>query len=256
LKVIVENKGSDSFNINNGDKIAQLILESATIPPVIVVDVLTTTQRDTKGFGSTENPLPIDPIPPIATLNTLTHGYSDKLQHYQVDLSSDPYNNVMTIDIDRRGKHKNFGLTLNDCDKRDNTVKITTCLPGSAARRVLKWTTTLKGSDLLQVNNTKVTNASEAERLIGLTTGPQFTIKIGTLDKHAMNLEEGVPQLHFDQLRVIAQHLYEIKNSKWWKDSEHDTAEMTAIINAAMVAAPPNAAVPRKKPKKRPDKLT
>ena len=52
--VILLNTGISEFNVNPGDRIAQLILERADILPVLEVDDLDATERGAGGFGSTD----------------------------------------------------------------------------------------------------------------------------------------------------------------------------------------------------------
>lgn len=68
VKVIMTYHGIDEgfFVINRGDRIAQLVLEKITTPPVTVVDQLEKTARG--GFGSTG----IKPLPLPATAGTPT----------------------------------------------------------------------------------------------------------------------------------------------------------------------------------------
>lgn len=47
------NNGTDDFQINVGDRVAQLLLERVDIPDVEVVEKLDCTVRGEKGFGST-----------------------------------------------------------------------------------------------------------------------------------------------------------------------------------------------------------
>jgi len=51
--VILFNHSDEDFQINEGDRIAQLILERISTPPVRVVDDLNETERGENGFGST-----------------------------------------------------------------------------------------------------------------------------------------------------------------------------------------------------------
>ena len=53
LKVILINLGSEDFTVNNGDRIAQIILAPVTIGSFKVVSLLDSTQRGSGGFGST-----------------------------------------------------------------------------------------------------------------------------------------------------------------------------------------------------------
>lgn len=50
--ILINNSGKEQY-INQGDRIAQLILEVIMTPPVIIVDSITETKRGGAGFGST-----------------------------------------------------------------------------------------------------------------------------------------------------------------------------------------------------------
>ncbi len=78
VSVVIQNFGIHPQSFKRGDKIAQLIVEHASMPKIEVVDKLAVTQRNASGFGSTEkakNPTPapilisapsVDPSPHIA----------------------------------------------------------------------------------------------------------------------------------------------------------------------------------------------
>ena len=51
--IVLFNHGDQDFNVQEGDRVAQLILEQVADKPVIEVQELTQTQRGDKGFGST-----------------------------------------------------------------------------------------------------------------------------------------------------------------------------------------------------------
>ena len=53
LKVLLSNRDTKPFQVKTGNKIAQVILESAETPPIKVVNYLKLTTRGDKGFGST-----------------------------------------------------------------------------------------------------------------------------------------------------------------------------------------------------------
>jgi dUTP pyrophosphatase len=66
IKVILFNSSATNFNINVGDRIAQLILEKYSSFPVEEVDSLSDTIRGTGGFGSTGASCP---VPPLSSLS-------------------------------------------------------------------------------------------------------------------------------------------------------------------------------------------
>ena len=51
--VVLFNFGSEDFNVEVGDRIAQLILEQISMVPAVQVEELTETERGVGGFGST-----------------------------------------------------------------------------------------------------------------------------------------------------------------------------------------------------------
>jgi dUTP pyrophosphatase len=53
VKVLVRNLGGKPFQLNHGDRIAQLIIEKITTPDIEEVDDLDVTERGAAGFGST-----------------------------------------------------------------------------------------------------------------------------------------------------------------------------------------------------------
>lgn len=55
LKVILFNHGTEKFDIKQGDRIAQLILEKCETPLIEEVQEIKDTQRGTRGFGSSGN---------------------------------------------------------------------------------------------------------------------------------------------------------------------------------------------------------
>src|SRR5258706_7903732 len=52
IKVLLSNRSSEPFQVNTGDKIAQIILEKAVSAPIKMVKYLEPTDRGDKGFGS------------------------------------------------------------------------------------------------------------------------------------------------------------------------------------------------------------
>lgn len=53
VAVILFNHSDSTFAVKTGDRIAQLILERISTPPVVEVDKMEATERGTGGFGST-----------------------------------------------------------------------------------------------------------------------------------------------------------------------------------------------------------
>lgn len=51
--VVLSNQSFDSYKVNHGDRIAQLVISPVVYPEVVEVPGLSETQRGTDGFGST-----------------------------------------------------------------------------------------------------------------------------------------------------------------------------------------------------------
>ena len=53
LKIILINLGKSAFVVNNGERIAQIIVSPVTVADFKLADSLSDTERGEKGFGST-----------------------------------------------------------------------------------------------------------------------------------------------------------------------------------------------------------
>lgn len=53
LKIILINLGKEAFVVNNGERIAQIIVSPVTLASFTITDSLSDTSRGEKGFGST-----------------------------------------------------------------------------------------------------------------------------------------------------------------------------------------------------------
>ena len=53
LKIILINLGKEAFVVNNGERIAQIIVSPVTLADFTITDSLSDTTRGEKGFGST-----------------------------------------------------------------------------------------------------------------------------------------------------------------------------------------------------------
>ena len=53
LKIILINLGCSAFVVNNGERIAQIIVSPVTVANFTITDSLSDTERGEKGFGST-----------------------------------------------------------------------------------------------------------------------------------------------------------------------------------------------------------
>jgi dUTP pyrophosphatase len=55
VKVVLFNHGDKDFEVEKGDRIAQLVLERCETPPIEEINIVEDTERGSGGFGSTGN---------------------------------------------------------------------------------------------------------------------------------------------------------------------------------------------------------
>ena len=131
-----------------------------------------------------------------------------------VMLSQNPFYDTESIQIDIRGKHPTQGLLMEPSNDWDNRVIIVGCHPGTSGRRIKSWTTRIKKSLLISINNQPISTIAEAQSIISnivQSKQQSFTIEVCADEKSALHHEEGIPMLYFDQLATISSHLHAIK---------------------------------------------
>ena len=224
IKIILRNDSDTPYQINQGSKIVQGIVEkfSNTIP--VETHQLDSTKRNEAGFGSTdtttEKVVPVikmvDAFPRSDTPNnsaepTRVLDYPMELP-YNIYFSTDPYNNHLTHSVSTSGTHKTLGLDLR-CDDLTGRLQLSICIPGTPAARITKWRSQLQKSSILTVDGKHVSTILDVENAVKEAQTKQVAtidIDFGTIDKVPLHPSYGVPQLHFDQLNVIAHHLHDM----------------------------------------------
>ena len=128
-------------------------------------------------------------------------------------MSSDPYNNRLEHKIILKGTHKTLGMQL-ITDNISGRIKLKQCLPGTPSARLPKWRSELRNSTILTINGEMIKDVKTVEQIIrtGKKSGKKdITVVFGTMDKISLHPSHGVPQMHFDQLNVVAHHLHQMK---------------------------------------------
>jgi dUTP pyrophosphatase len=215
--MIISNNGTENITITKGDRAAQLIIVKDPQVKVEINNDLSTTDRETQGFGSTGKSILSKHAPDKQSLNPLKLS-SDKLPdiHNQrttaaaatlsddnhssvcnIDLSHDPFNDVQSVIITKRGNHDTLGLILDESQTWNDKVIISTCKSGSPAARVKNWIKRLKRSTLLEINGTEITSIQQVKDiLLPIKKNTEVTFKVGLMDKLAMHDTNGVPMMY------------------------------------------------------------
>ena len=247
VQVGLINHSTTAYTINKGDRVAQAVLERANTPSITLVDELTSTKRDTQGFGSTETRTTtanntITPDDPQTTSKNLdksppslddTHQiitpdnsddevnshtkvcniHTNISMPFHIMLSTDPFENNICIPLNLKGSHPTLGLHI-EHNADFNRLQLLNCIPGTTAAKIPRWRSTLKNGFITKYNNTNISSLHHLKELINKsrTNGEtSITLTFSTIERQAMHPIYGVPQLHHDQLNIIAQHLQEIK---------------------------------------------
>lgn len=115
LTVVLHNYGEQSFKINQGDRIAQLLILPHKTPPCMVTNQTQTTLRGNQGFGSTGVS---KEIRTTINNNQQADTNNDDLP-YDIFLSQDPFDHRLEIEIPVKGDHKTLGLQMHHCPDRN-----------------------------------------------------------------------------------------------------------------------------------------
>ena len=184
---------------------------------VTVAHELNTSIRDDDKFGSTgksnitPSKMPTK-MPTSAAAATLqSHPYKP----FNIELLSDPFNNIQHITFTTRGKHPTQGMILKDSDEWTNQVVITTYKSGTSSTKIPNWIKRMKNSVLLAINGTKVKTTDEATKLLtSIAPKTEVTITISMQEKLPIHDNNGIPIIYFDQLLAISEHLNHIKHNQ------------------------------------------
>ena len=215
------------------------------------------TTREGKGFGSTDTPEYIDQditthkeqtyksnpqdeanpqadsataldTPPLTTMfldaqNDIvcktSHTMSPPIQ--SVILNTNTNGLHLTMDVDMKGRHPTLGLELLHVDSK---IKVTRCKPDTPSAKLPKWRRYIKHSNLKKINTKEINSIKDAvEEIKQAKQNKEKQIKctFATNEFVDINLQEGIPQLHYDQPCLINKHHMEERlQEECWHDVE------------------------------------
>ena len=262
ITVVMYNFGITPKTFARGDKIAQLIVENATIPEITIVQSLDPTARSGNGFGSTDVPkvkpvhppvaqppmslhdLPQNRKPPdklptaaaAATLETTTQDLHLVFrQPYNIDLSDSPLDNQTFRQVQTFGDTLDLGFDIQVC-KKFGLPQVIDVRRSTPAARLPRWRSELRNAYITSVNGQAVSTIQQIKDHIHThrTTREDQPIEIGfaTITKHAMHPQEGVPQLYHDQLNILGSHLWQLKYDPEWNSAVEEALPLLEVIKS------------------------
>jgi hypothetical protein len=141
-----------------------------------------------------------------------------------------------------QGTHDTLGGLITE--EYEDTVVFKQCHPPTVSHKTIRrWKSRLKGSIIFMINNITITNTMQLKRIIrGKRQKGQTQVKIQFAQPlWSFMTGEGPPTLHFNQLNVIAHHLYAMKtgHNLWldkteWPPINDDTIALAIVKGLAL----------------------
>ena len=197
-------------------------------------------QNDT-GVNAADKDNPIIPL--------INNMHTDVETPYQIYLSTNPFENVIEVEITTKGDHSTLGLILQTNDTMGNRPQLQACLPSTPAARIPKWRSLLRNSFPTTIDGKRITtehDVVEAVHQAHSKNKPTITCSFSIIDEVAMHPQQGVPIIYHDQMNIIATHLADIKDSEEEKGARHRKyieaiTPTIALMNSAKKKANGNA---------------
>ena len=160
-----------------------MIVKHISLPSIEIVDQLTPTERGSKGFSSTDKASDQlqHPSPPIEAFNisdrhaAATATASVSTPHAFLHFSDDPFDNQITINIEKRGRHPTLKLDLEMCTDRQQP-RLISCCKGEPAGKIKKWRSTLRGAYILAVDGDEIRTIPDIKNKIMHSTNSDIFI--------------------------------------------------------------------------------
>jgi dUTP pyrophosphatase len=131
VTVVLHNSGKDAYQVNIGDRIAQILIIHIDSPKVVTVDTQNSTTRAHNGFGSTGTD---------AILHTMSTTLPDNVikMPYDIFCSQYPFDQLLDIDIIVKCDHETLGMQFKQCPQR-HRLQLQDMALSTPASRIPKW---------------------------------------------------------------------------------------------------------------------
>ena len=167
---------------------------------------------------------------PVATAATLVADIPvSRYDALSIELCGDSFGPSFDEPINIQGSHPTAGLVLlYDLDR--GRCRLTAMQPGTPANRIHTWKSRLRGAYILRIDThamTSVFDISQAIQAARSSLATHITLTL-TFDEVVNTLNHaGLPQLYFDQMRVIQNHLHKLRQPKVHKASVSNAPNLT-----------------------------
>jgi len=216
IQVILENNSNRNFTITIGDRIAQLVLYQIQTPHVQQVNEVQPTERGSNGLGSTGVTTPLDGIVSDNPCIRTNAAEMEIEKPYDLYFSHDPFDNIIDIELPVKGDHPTLGILSQYCPYRQR-MQIKDMALGTPGSRIKKWRSILRNAYILKLQEFPIQSAEDMEhavRQMHLRKIIKAKLTIATDKSYGVHPIEGIMQIYFDQMNVIAKHLEEMANEQ------------------------------------------
>ena len=172
--------------------------------------------------------LVLDSVPPPYTACAAKFERPSELeivrQLQQLEMSLSIFDKSVDERISLRGNHVTLGLLVEPHADIQRAVVVTQMQSGTSAAKIPRWRSRLRNCIVQAVNGEQISTPQDLVdkiRIARIANKEHVTITFGRPQMSAMT-SDGIPQLHFDQLNVIAHHLHAIKTGEdQWNQREN-----------------------------------
>ena len=121
----------------------------------------------------------------------------------------------LDVEIRIKGQHPTLGLNVTH--GKTGQVTLIDYQPGTPAAHIPKWRSTLRNTRIKKFHNIDIKTESDLIKAIEAAKIDKIEYvrcKFATEKRVDMHPQDGIPQLHFDQLCVISRHHYEARTGE------------------------------------------
>jgi hypothetical protein len=157
IVVLLFNSGQSIQSMKRGDQIAQLVFHNIATPVLLQEHSLDPTERADGGFGSTDQSdlAPGADTKPLIMFQTATGTLQPLEMPYNIFLSADPFDNVITVIVKDFGAHDTMGTVLAQCEHR-NRPPVRDIIPSQPCSRIKNWRSTIRNATSSKLRSTSL----------------------------------------------------------------------------------------------------
>ena len=122
------------------------------------------------------------------------------------ELTSNPFGSSVDITILLKGDHPTLGLDLVH-DDDNNRITLASCISSTPAARIPRWRSTLRHATIVAIDHVPINTIDDIKSSITSSrssSAKHTTITFMPLEHVNIRPDTNIPQIHFDQLNVIA----------------------------------------------------